>query len=409
MTTKGLTAKKVERLRTPGRYRDSEVRGLHLIVTPSGTQNFQLRFYLHGVERWHGLGSAADFSLKEARERARNARQLLADGVDPIAAKKKAKVDAAREAAKALTFEQAALAWYKQHEAKWKNAKHSAQFLSSLKAYAFPKIGRLSVTDVDTGQVLRCVEPIWLTKTETANRVRGRIENVLDWATVRGYREGDNPARWKGHLSEVLPLPDKISTPKHHAAMAYAQVPTFMGELAGRQGVAPRALALTVLTAARTAEVIGATWDEIDFAAKTWTIPAGRMKGGKEHKVPLAEPVIELLRALPRERDNPFVFIGQQSGGGLSNMAMLSLLRRMGRDDVTVHGMRSAFRDWAAERTSYPNHIVEMALAHVVGGVEGAYRRGDLLDKRRRLMAEWARYCYSKPATGEVVPIRAVQ
>lgn len=394
--TNSLTAKRVERLRKPGRYHDGH--GLHLVVTPSTTKNWQLRYYRANVEHWHGLGPFHTVSLKEARERARAARLQLLDGVDPIDAKKLQKAALALEAAKALTFQEAAEQYYRQHERKWKNPKHSAQFLSTLRTYAFPKIGRLAVADVDTGQVLRCVEPIWQDKTETANRVRGRIESVLDWAQVRGYRTGDNPARWRGHLSEVLPLPEKIKTPKHHAAMAFAEVPNFMAELAARQAVAARALALAVLTAARTGEVIGATWDEIDFNDKTWTIPAGRMKGGKEHKVPLAQPVLEILRALPREADNPYVFIGQQSGGGLSNMAMLTLLKRMSQP-VTAHGFRSSFRDWAAERTSYPNHIVEMALAHVVGGVEGAYRRGDLLEKRRRLMAEWAKF-----ATTSIMP-----
>ena len=413
-TTNGLTAKKVERLTEPGRYPDGN--GLHLIITPSGTKNWQWRFYrqgvskdrqdVHSVEHWLGLGPFHTVSLKDARERARAARLQLLDGIDPIAAKKAAKASAALAAAKALTFEAAAKQYYAQHAPRWRDPK-SGQFLSQLKQHVFPTLGALSVADIDTGLVLKVIEPIWSTKTETASRLRRRIETILDWAAVRGFRSADipNPARWKGHLSEVLPPPDKTKPVQHHAALAYTAVPTFMAELEGRQAIAARALAFTILTASRTGETIGATWDEIDLKEGVWTIPAGRMKAAKEHKVPLADAALEILRALPREAGNDFVFIGQQGGGGLSNMAMLALLKRMDQP-VTVHGFRSAFRDWAAERTSFANHILEMALAHTVQGVEAAYRRGDLLDKRRRLMSEWASYCYTKPASGEVVGIR---
>jgi integrase len=260
------------------------------------------------------------------------------------------------------------------------------------------------VAAIDTGLVLKCIEPIWQQKTETASRVRGRIESVLDWATVRGYRTGDNPARWKGHLAEVLPARSQIQKPNHHAALPFAEVPEFVAALTKREGVAARALEFTILTAARTGEVIGARWEEIDTAAKLWTVPAGRIKGGREHRVPLSDRVLDVLRALPTERGNDFVFIGP-------NMALAAVLKRMARDDITVHGFRSTFRDWAAERTNYPNHVVEMALAHVVGNkVEAAYRRGDLFDKRRRLMGEWARYCTTPLAKGNnVVAIREAQ
>jgi integrase len=251
--------------------------------------------------------------------------------------------------------------------------------------------------------------PLWQARPETASRLRGRIEAVLSWATVRGYRTGDNPARWRGHLSEALPARNG-SKVEHHAALPYAELPAFMAELSQREGVAAQALAFTILTAARTAETIGAQWPECDLDAGVWTVPAGRMKGGKEHRVPLAPQVIELLAGLYREDGNAHVFIGSQPGSGLSNMAMTTVLRRMGRGDITVHGTaRSAFRDWAAERTNFPREVAEMALAHVVGDkVEAAYRRGDLFAKRKALMEAWAKYCKTSAPTGDkVVPMRA--
>jgi integrase len=280
--------------------------------------------------------------------------------------------------------------------------------LNTLKTYVFPKIGKLPVADIDTGLVLKCIEPIWQGKTETANRTRGRIEAVLDWATVRGYREGDNPARWRGHLSEVLPARGKIQKTNHHAALPIGEVPAFMTALREQQGVAARALEFTILTAARTGETIGARWSEIDFDNATWTVPAGRMKASKEHRVPLSKPALQLLADVPREKNNPFIFIGPYKAG-LSNMAMAATLQRMGRNDITVHGFRSTFRTWAGERTRYQAHVIEMCLAHQIGSaVERAYARGDLFAKRARLMAEWGRYCTSKPAdmSTKVVPLR---
>jgi len=371
-------------------------------------RSWLLRYELNGKERFYGLGPLHTVSLKDARERARKARLQLLDGIDPIAAKQQRKADAALAAAKAITFETAARQYFDQHAAKWRNRKHRAQFLSTLQTYAYPTLGKLPVAAIDTGLVLKVIEPIWPTKTETASRVRSRVEAVLDWATVRGYRTGDNPARWKGHLAEVLPARGKIRRTIHHAALPFGEIGAFVAALRAREGVAARALEFGILTAARTGEVIGARWPEVDLKAKVWTVPAGRMKGSREHRVPLSDGALEILRALPREDNNPRVFIGPRKDG-LSNMAMASVLHRMGRDDITVHGFRSTFRDWAAERTSYPNHVVEMALAHVIGDkVEGAYRRGDLFEKRRRLMADWAKYCGTKPTQGaEVVSIRA--
>jgi integrase len=417
--TKGLTSKRVEALKEPGRYHDPEHRGLYLQVGPTGTKSWLLRYEHAGRERWHGLGSAADFSLKEARERARRARQLLADGIDPVAAKKAAKAAAALAAAKAVTFEEATRQYYAQHNAKWRSRKHAAQFLTTLEAYALPKIGRLSVADVDTGAVLRCLEPIWPTKTETASRVRGRIESVLDWATVRNYRTGDNPARWKGHLAEVLPARGQIQKTEHQPALQFEQLPGFMQELAKREGVAARALEFAILTGARTDQATTAPWSEIDLDAGAWTIPASRMKAGKELKVPLSDQALGILRDLPREAGNEFIFISpSQHRAGLSNAAMGELLGRMHAvrasaglppwvDKTTgklavVHGFRSTFRDWAGERTSYPNHVVEMALAHAIGKVERAYQRRDLYDKRVRLMAEWAKFATGPQAGGAV-------
>ena len=309
--------------------------------------------------------------------------------------------------AKLLTFREATQQYFDQHERKWKNAKHRTQFTNTLKQYAFPVLGDMAVADIGTPEVLRAIEPHWHTKTETMSRVRGRIESVLDWAGVRGYRTGDNPARWTGHLSEVLPARGEIKKTVHHPAMPYAELPAFMAELRKREGVAARALEFAILCAARTGEVIGARRDEIPFEDKTWMIPAGRMKGGKEHRVPLSVRALELLRALPAEDGNDFVFIGSRTGTGLSNTTLAQTLKRMNRGDVTAHGFRSTFRDWAGETTNYPNFVVEMALAHAIGDkVEAAYRRGDLLAKRKALMEAWAKYCTSPPPTGAVVPMR---
>jgi integrase len=401
-----LTTKQIAKLRNAGRYGDGH--GLSLQVTPTGVKSWLLRYERNGRERWMGLGPLHTVDLKEARERARKARQQLLDGIDPLDARAAERTAQALEAARTITFEKAAHAYFDAHEGKWRNAKHRAQFLSTLKAYAFPKIGSLPVAAIDVSLVLKVIEPIWQEKTETANRVRGRIEAVLDWATVRGYRAGDNPARWKGYIENVLPSRNAIQKPIHHAALPFDELPEFMAALRQREGVAARALEFTILTAARTGEVIGATWDEIDLKGGIWTIPAGRMKASREHRVPLPDHMLEILRALPHEKNNPFVFIGPRKGG-LSNMGMASVLVRMGRDDITVHGFRSTFRDWAAERTNYPNHVVEMALAHVVGDkVEAAYRRGDLFAKRARLMADWAKFATTKPAerSAKVVPMR---
>jgi integrase len=407
-----LTVKKVAKLLArgePAMVADKGgVRGLYLYVGGQGNASWALRYQINHRPRLMGLGSCNTFSLDEARERARKARQQLADGIDPLEARKAAKAAQALASAKSMSFKQCADAYIKANEGAWRNAKHAAQWTSTLNSYVYPKIGALPVAEVDTGMVLRCIEPIWREKTETASRVRGRIESILDWATVRKYRSGDNPARWTGHLEHVLPAKAKVAKVEHHAALPYRDIPAFMAALRQRQGMAARALEFAISTAARTGEVIGAQWDEIDLDAKTWTVPAGRMKAGREHRVPLSARAVELLRELPTEEGNDFIFIGSQAGSGLSNMSLTAVLRRMGHGNVTVHGFRSSFSDWAHEQTSYPKVVIDMALAHTVGDkVEAAYRRGDLFAKRQALAEAWGKYCASPPvASGAVVPLR---
>jgi integrase len=289
----------------------------------------------------------------------------------------------------------------------WRNPKHAAQWPATLGTYAYPVFGDLPVGQVDTALVMKALEPIWNEKTETASRLRGRIEAVLGWATTSGYRSGDNPARWRGHLENLLAKKSKVAPVEHHAALSYAELPDFMTEMHQQEGIAAQALQFTILTAARTGEVIGATWPEIDFKQCLWTIAAQRMKARREHRVPLSEPALAILQAMNAVRSGKYVFPGNRSDRPLSNMAMAMLVRRMGRADLTVHGFRSTFSDWCAERTAFPAEVREMALAHVVGDkVEAAYRRGDLLKKRFQLAEAWARFCAAPPAAGEVVPMR---
>lgn len=413
MQARPLTIKRIAQLVEPGRYRDGGQKGLYLQVLSPTNRSWLLRYEISAPtakngrrERWMGLGSVDTFDLDEARERARKARQQLKDGIDPLEERKAARAARALEAAKALTFKDAAQQYFDHHATTWKNAKHRAQFLSTLETYAYPVIGKLSVAAIDTGLVLKVIEPIWKDKTETASRVRGRIESVLAWATVRQYRTGDNPARWRGHLAEVLAARGQVQKVVHHRALPFAEAHNFIADLAKREGMAARALEFLILTAARTGEVIGARWPEIDLDAAVWTVPAGRMKGQREHRVPLSDRAVTILTDLPREAE--FVFPGGRKGSAISNMAMAELLKRMERLDITVHGFRSTFRDWAAERTTYPNHVIEMALAHVIGNkVEAAYRRGDLFDQRKRLMTDWATYCTTPQRECTVTPMRA--
>jgi len=400
-----LTALDVQR--ATGRQMLNDGGGLYLQVRP-GSKSWIFRYMLNGKRGHLGLGSANAITLKRARELAAEPRRLCAERIDPLAAKQAQRATAAADAAKQVTFAQCAEAYARAHEGSWRSIVHRAQWQSTLENYVYPVIGTLPVQAVDTPLVLKILEPIWHSKPETASRVRGRIESILDAARAREFRTGENPARWRGHLENLLPKPSTVRKAVHYAALSYREIPAFMKELRTRQGLGAVALQFAILTAARRGEVLGARWDEIDFQHRVWTIPGSRMKAGKEHRVPLSEAAIEILRPLHAVRSSEFVFPGKP-GRALSNSAMLKLLELMGRGDLTAHGFRSTFRDWAAETTNYQHEVVEQALAHTISnGVERAYRRGDLFEKRARLMAAWADYCGQAQATsGGVVPIRA--
>lgn len=372
-----LSARKVK-FAGPGRHGDG--RGLFLYVKPSGARSWVLRYQVHGRRRDLGLGAYPDVTLAMARDRAAEARRLIVEGEDPIAKKQQSKPK---------TFKDAALELIESKRPGWKNAKHAAQWTSTLETYAFPKIGRLQVAKIETADVIATLTPIWSDKPETANRVRQRIEAVIDYSSALGIRSGDNPARWRGHLDNLLPKPTKVRAVKHHAALPHAEIAEFMAELSTRSGVAARALAFTILTASRSGETRGMTWREIDQDARFWTIPADRMKAGKEHRVPLTDAAIALLGR--RQNDETLVFGSEaKAGKKISDMSMTAVLRRMGRDSITVHGFRSTFRDWAGETTSFPREVIEAALAHgIKDKAEAAYARSDLLDKRRLLMEAW--------------------
>jgi integrase len=387
-----LSARAVQTLRKPGMHLDG--RGLYLRIGPRGNKSWIYRFALGGKTRDMGLGPYPDIALAEARERAATQRKLRLDGTDPIAARQAGQQQAKLDAAKAMTFKACAEAYIAAHQAGWKNPKHAAQWPATLGAYVYPAFGALPVQAVDVGLVMKAIEPIWTEKPETASRVRGRIESVLDWATARGYRKGENPARWRGHLENLLPARSKVQRVEHHAALPYPEIGSFMAELRQRDGTAALAFEFAILTAARTGEAVGARWSEFDLAQRLWTVPPERMKGGKLHRVPLSDAALTILEKMENIRQSDFVFPGAKADQPLSNMALAMTLRRMGRGDLTVHGFRSTFRDWAAERTDFPTEVAEMALAHMVGDkVEAAYRRGDLFEKRRQLAEAWARFC----------------
>ena len=400
-----LTALAVSRAKKPGYYPDGG--GLYLHITSTGAKSWVYQFMLAGNAREMGLGPLPDTTLSEARGKALEARKLRREGIDPIERRKAVRALATLDASKAITFKECAEGYIASHRKGWRTEKHAELWTNTLATYAEPVFGALPVQAINTGLVMRILDPIWAEKPETAGRVRGRIESVLDWATVHGYRQGENPARWRGHLDKLLPAQAKVARVVHHPALPYVEIGRFITSLRGQEGMGAKALEFAILTAGRTGEVLGARWDEIDLQAAIWTIPAGRMKDEREHRVPLSAPAVAVVEALKEIRTGNHVFPGGKIGKPLSNMAMLVLLRRMNRSDLTVHGFRSTFRDWAAERTAYPNEVVEMALAHAVGNkVEAAYRRGDLFEKRRRLMDEWAAFCEVPVAGGKVVPIR---
>ena len=382
--------------------------GLYFRVSEFGTTSWVVRFTLIGRAREMGLGSYPDVSIKEARDRAAEARRMIRDGRDPIEARQTNRSAIVGSRAAMVTFEECAVAFMDSMESEWKNAKHRGQWKATLQTYAYPVIGRLMVRDIDLPHILKIVEPIWATKTETATRVLGRIESVLDYAITRKYRAESNPARWRGYLDKVLPAPSKVSKVKHLAALPYNEIGAFTEKLRVQPGSGARALELAILTAARSGEIRGANWREFDLENAVWTIPENRMKAGKEHRIPLSAPALTLIRALPRGEPESILFPSSK-GTPLSDMTLSAVLRRM-EVQVTVHGFRSTFRDWAGETTAYPREVIEHALAHQLADKsEAAYARGTLFQKRRLLMDSWAKFCGTEKLASVVTGIGGLE
>jgi integrase len=408
-----LSALQVSKLTKPGLYGDGG--GLTLQITTTGAKSWLFRYMVAGQPFGMGLGPTHTVSLAEARQKALDARKQLIEGINPLAAKKQIQIEAALARARMMSFDQCAEAYILAHKAGWNNTKHIDQWTSTLKTYASPVFGHLPVAEVDTGLVVKCLSLIWESKTETASRLRGRIESVLGWATTSGYRTGENPARWKGHLDNLLATISKTSRTKNHPSLPWPRIGAFMSALRAREGIAARAVEFAVLTACRSGEVRGARWAEFDTAGKVWTIPAERMKAKREHEVPLSDATLALLESMPK--DGELVFSGTK-GQPLSDMSLTALIRRMNGDGkpvwvdangkgVTVHGFRSSFRMWAAETTNYPREVAEHALAHQLpDAVERAYQRGSQFTKRAALMTEWAVYCATVQPDAVVKPIR---
>lgn len=405
---KELGALAVKNLTTRGRHYvggDGAI-GLALQVAPGGSRSWILRTTVNKSRRDIGLGGYPDVPLGEAREAAKALRAKIRAGIDPVAERIAARSALLAQASSSITFEAASLKYIAAQELAWKNAKHRQQWTNTLETYAYPVIGKMLVSDIKMAHILKILEPIWATRNETASRLRGRIERVLSWSHGRGYCQGDNPARWQGNLKEQLPAPNKVARVKHHQALPFVEVGNFTDRLREADGVGARALEFLILTAARSGEVRGATWDEIDLEKAEWNIPAERMKAGEAHRVPLSGAALELLKALPRMVDTSLCFPASR-GGQLSDMTLTAVLRRMNVKAVP-HGFRSTFRDWVAEETDYHNHVAEMALAHKIGNkVEAAYRRGSLFEKRVHMMADWANYC-ATPRAGNVISILAL-
>ena len=402
---KELSATEVRRLTNPGLHAVGGVSGLLLQVTESGARSWILRATIGAKRRDVGLGGFPDVPLSEARQTARNMREQIRAGRDPVAERKAAR-DALRAAqAKAMTFEQAARRCHEAKVDEFRSEKHRKDWIAALERHAFPVIGLMPIAEIELPHVLRVLEPIWREKTETATRVRQRIESTLTWATVSGFRSGENPARWDGNLREVLPNPSKIAKVKHHRALPWQGVPDFMEELRAREGMAAKALEFAILTAARSSEVRKATWDEIDLEARTWTVPADRIKAGRKHTVPLSHDAVALLESVPRIEGSPFVFPAVR-GGAMSDVALLNVCKRMGVD-ATPHGFRSSFKDWARNRSAYPDEVSELALAHVNSdATRAAYARDELLPQRTKLMADWTKFLHESKAAGTVTPIK---
>ena len=381
--------------------------GFFLQVARNGSRSWLFRYTLNGKTRHMGLGSLEVISLADARTAALECRRLCHAGVDPIEHRKASRTEARLATARAMTFDDCANRYMAAHTVGWGNSKHRAQWVATLRTYVTPVFGSLPVQTIDTGLIMRVLEPIWTIKPETASRVRGRIEVILNWAKTHGFRQGENPARWRGHLENLLPSRSRVQKIEHHAALPYSDVGVFMGDLRERAGVAAAALEFLILTAARTSEVIGARWEEMNLSTRTWVVPAERMKARAIHRVPLSNAALVVLERMRVIQQDEFVFPSTKKGKRLSNMALLVLLRRMKRTDLTTHGFRSTFRDWAAECSNFPPEVAEIALAHKISNkVEAAYRRGDLFDKRRHLMDAWAQYCAATVSAPTVVPLR---
>ena len=410
---KELSARSVQIEKRPGYHRCSP--GLYLQVTSGGTKSWVFRFKspITSKQREMGLGPLRTLSLAEARIETRKCRQQMLDGRDPIEERLNKLRCKQLEQALAITFQQAAEQCIASKKHEWKNAKHGQQWSTTMSTYVYPTIGMLSLAALDTGLVLKVLEPIWMTKAETASRVRQRIETVWDWAKARGYITGENPARLKGHLDKLLPKTSKIKRVKHHAALPYKDINSFITALRNKTGSSPFALEFLILTAGRTSEITGALWRELDLDTKVWTVPASRMKAGKAHRIPLCTRAIKILTSFNTSRNpDEFVFPGWKTGTGLSNAAMLVLMDKMKYGQYTPHGFRSTFRDWAAEEThGFPNETIEQALAHTIKNqVEAAYRRGDQLERRRALMEEWGSYIEKDPAhIAKVIPLKRRQ
>jgi integrase len=400
-----LTAKTVSTKRKPGLYCDGG--GLYLQVAPSGNKSWIFRYHSPLTQKLRdmGLGPLHSVGLSDARDKAAEKRSLILSGLDAIQVREEENRKRAVEAAKTVTFSQCAASYVEAHRPGWRNEKHGDQWENTIRTYCEPVIGALPVQDVDTGLVLKILEPIWASKSETASRLRGRMESILDWAKVRGHRSGENPARWRGHLNQLLPVLAKKDRVTHHEAMPFPEVAAFVSRLRVLSGVSARCLEFTILTAARTNEAIKATLEEFDLENATWTIPASRMKAKKEHRVPLSPRAVEIVRDMVK-LTSEHLFPSTLKGKPISNMAMLKLLERM-EIAVTVHGFRSCFRDWAAERTAFPHEVCEMALAHTISNqAEAAYRRGDLFEKRRKLMDSWADFINTPRLDGAVIPLK---
>ncbi|SHE22072.1 tyrosine-type recombinase/integrase [methanotrophic endosymbiont of Bathymodiolus puteoserpentis (Logatchev)] len=400
-----LSARKVASINKAGLYGDGM--GLWLKVTKSGTKSWIFRYTQNKKTVDLGLGSIITVSLPEAREKALEYRQALQSGLNPKRIKQQAELKQKQENNGLISFEQCAHQYIAIHKDGWKNAKHAQQWTNTLKTYAFPIIGGLPVKDIDTALIMQVLSPIWTSKNETAGRIRGRIENILAWAAVHGYRSADNPAQWRGHLENLLAKPSKIKTVKHHTALPYSDMYEFIKALRAHHSTSAKALEFLILTATRTSEITGAQWEEIDLNQKVWTIPVERMKAGNEHRIPLSSRAVTIINEMVSIRQSDFVFAGGRIGKGLSNSAMDKLLQVTLGYDCTVHGFRSTFRDWSAECTNYPRDLCEMALAHTIKNkAEAAYRRGDMIEKRHKLAEDWLKFMEAPTPSGNVISIR---